>query len=196
MEGGGKGRGRRNCCPSVVAAKMSWTDLAAELPFSNFVGLHWKHFFGHNMRPEASVFWSEMKPTPPPQWKRGILTTGPPGKSVLQACLVCNNFLYSLVTVLLFIFAWTYLSSIFFKNTFIFYLFGCSGLGGLSFSTWDLQLQHVGSSFLTWDWARAPCIGSTESQPLGHREVPIISIFEHIFWVSVSALGKEVAWVT
>ena len=50
----------------------------------------------------------------PLQWKRGILTTGPPGKSVLQVCFVCDNFLYSLEIVLLFIFAWTYLSSIFF----------------------------------------------------------------------------------
>ena len=61
----GKGRGRGNRCPSVVAAKMSWTDLAAKLSFSSFVGFHCKYVFGHNMRPEASVFWSGMEPTPP-----------------------------------------------------------------------------------------------------------------------------------
>ena len=37
---------------------------------------------------------------------------------------------------------------------------------------WDLQLQHVGSSSLTRDSTRAPCIGSTESQPLDHQGSP------------------------
>ena len=61
--------------------------------------------------------------------------------------------------------------NIFLKTPLFFIYLAVWGGGGLSFSTWDLQLQHVGSSFLTWDWAWAPCIGSTESQPLGHEEV-------------------------
>ena len=37
------------------------------------------------------------------------------------------------------------------------------------------QLQHVGSSFPTRDQTQAPCIVSTESQPLNHHESPIFS---------------------
>ena len=38
------------------------------------------------------------------------------------------------------------------------------------------QLWHVGSSSLTRDQSSVPCIGSTESQPLDHQEVPLIVI--------------------
>ena len=47
-----------------------------------------------------------------------------------------------------------------------------------------LQLQLVGSSSLTW----APCIGSSESQPLPHQEVPVKMFFTcadgsfHLSW--------------
>ena len=34
--------------------------------------------------------------------------------------------------------------------------------------------MRAGSSFLTKDQTRAPCIGSTESYPLDTREVPVI----------------------
>ena len=33
-------------------------------------------------------------------------------------------------------------------------------------------LQHVGSSFLNTDGTQAPCIGSTDSEPLGHQGIP------------------------
>ena len=37
------------------------------------------------------------------------------------------------------------------------------GMQIFSWGMWTLQLRHVGSSSLTRDWTRAPCIGSTES---------------------------------
>ena len=37
----------------------------------------------------------------------------------------------------------------------------------------DPQLRHVGSSSLTRDRTQAPCIGSSESQPLDHQGSPI-----------------------
>ena len=43
----------------------------------------------------------------------------------------------------------------------------------LSCSMWTLSCgMHVGSSSLTRDWTRAPCIGSTESYPLDHQGSP------------------------
>ena len=65
-------------------------------------------------------------------------------------------------------------SFIFFLNYFI-YLFGSTRS-----STWYFEssqqhenspLQHVGSSSLTRDQTRTPCIGNMESEPLDHREV-------------------------
>ena len=44
------------------------------------------------------------------------------------------------------------------------YLFGCTGS----------QLRPVGSSSLTRAWTWAPCIGSSESQPLDHRGSPLL----------------------
>ena len=45
-----------------------------------------------------------------------------------------------------------------------------------------LQLQHVGSSSLTKDWTRAPCVGSLESWPLDHRGSPYIC-FIYFLWI-------------
>ena len=45
--------------------------------------------------------------------------------------------------------------------------------GLLSCGTWTLSCSmHVGSSSLSRDWTRAPCIGSVESQPLCHQGSP------------------------
>lgn len=46
------------------------------------------------------------------------------------------------------------------------------GISDLHCSIRDLQLHHLGSSSLTRDLIRVPCIGSMDSQPLDHRELP------------------------
>ena len=43
--------------------------------------------------------------------------------------------------------------------------------------------MHVGSSSLTRDWTRAPCIGSSESQPLHHLGSPYDEIFKPLFTI-------------
>ena len=54
------------------------------------------------------------------------------------------------------------------------------GMQNLSCSMQTLSCgMHVGSSSPTRDQTRVPCIGSTESNPLDHREVPSASIFEY-----------------
>ena len=51
----------------------------------------------------------------------------------------------------------------------------------LSCSMWDLQSsrQHVTWSSLTRDGTRAPCNGSSESQPLGHQGSPLNKLLEN-----------------
>ena len=51
-----------------------------------------------------------------------------------------------------------------------FYLFIYLAVPGLS-------LQRVGSSLLTRDRIRAPCVGSSESWPLDYREFPPFLIY-------------------
>ena len=58
---------------------------------------------------------------------------------------------------------------------------------------WDLSLQHVGSRSPTRDRTRAPCIGSVESQPLGHQGSPseavLVALPSHTpLWFEAHAL--------
>ena len=56
-----------------------------------------------------------------------------------------------------------------------FYLFDCTGSSlchACSLAAASKLLQHVGSSFLNTDGTQAPCIGSTDSEPLGHQGIP------------------------
>ena len=50
----------------------------------------------------------------------------------------------------------------------LFVIFIYFAVPSLSCRSWDLQLQHAGSSFLIRDWTYDPCIGSPDSQPLDH----------------------------
>ena len=90
----------------------------------------------------------------------------------------------------------------FLLNLFIWLCRVLAAVGGLlSCGTWTLSCgMHVGSSSLTRGQTRAPCIGSTESYSLCHRESPSYSLFfffffKHYFiylwlcWVFVSVRG-------
>ena len=59
---------------------------------------------------------------------------------------------------------------------------------GFSCSTWDLYLRYVGSSSLSRDWTWAPFTGSSESQPLDHKDVPQEFNWEHI-------IGSQEIWI-
>ena len=52
------------------------------------------------------------------------------------------------------------------------YLFVYLAVPGLSYSMWNLWLQHVGSSSLTRDRTQAPCIGVWSLRHWTTREVP------------------------
>ena len=45
-------------------------------------------------------------------------------------------------------------------------------VSGFSCSMWDLQLWCVGSSSWSRDWIWTPCMESSKSQPLDHKEAP------------------------
>ena len=86
----------------------------------------------------------------------------------------------------------------FFQKHLFIYLFGCAGsqlwhprfwtsdlhcgmqdlFFFFSFRMQDLQLWYVESISLTRDQTWIPCIGSTESQPLGHQGSP-----DYTFWM-------------
>ena len=59
---------------------------------------------------------------------------------------------------------------------------------GFSCSTWDLYSRYVGSSSLSRDWTWAPFTGSSESQPLDHRDVLHEFNWEHI-------IGRQEIWI-
>ena len=51
--------------------------------------------------------------------------------------------------------------------------------------------MYVGSSSLTTDQTRAPCIGSSESQPLRHQGSPLFHLLELLHMLSFALLGPK-----
>ena len=66
---------------------------------------------------------------------------------------------------------------------------------GLSYGTWDLKLQHVGSSSLIRIWTRAPALGTlnlshwtSREGPPGHFSLPLPTTDEYLVWKAIWAL--------
>ena len=57
----------------------------------------------------------------------------------------------------------------------------------------NLSLRHVGSSALTRDQTKVPCIGSLKSLPLHHQGSPLREYFKINFSFSFSFIGRRVA---
>ena len=57
----------------------------------------------------------------------------------------------------------------------------------------NLSLRHVGSSALTRDQTKVPCIGSLKSMPLHHQGSPLREYFKINFSFSFSFIGRRVA---
>ena len=55
--------------------------------------------------------------------------------------------------------------------------------------------MHVGSSSLTRDRTRAPCIGSTESYPLDHQGSPRDFFFNVHVWAPPLEILIQLVWV-